>query len=135
MSYQGTLATTELIGNLGMDPEIKESKNGKRYATLSIATKGKTGENDEETYWHRVVVWNESTVEKYIIPYVKKGAKMYIKGDLKYYAMPDGDEGKTKKMYSIEISFGGEIMILDKKSDGPVSTESKSSAPDNDIPF
>ena len=72
MSYSGTLATTELIGNLGNDPEIKETNNGKKYAVLSIATKIKTGANDEETLWHRVVVWNESTIDKYIIPYIKK---------------------------------------------------------------
>ena len=139
MSYSGTLATTELIGNLGNDPEIKETNNGKKYAVLSIATKIKTGANDEETLWHRVVVWNESTIDKYIIPYIKKGAKLYIKGDLKYYKM-DTDDGKTIKMYSVELSFGGEIMILDKKSDG--NTDTSASAPaieskkhNSDIPF
>ena len=82
----GSLNKVQLIGRLGADPEIKQMVNGKSVARLSIATsqswKDKTsGEKKEKTEWHRVVIFNEGLVNV-VQQYVKKGANVYVEGQL-----------------------------------------------------
>ena len=82
----GSLNKVLLIGRLGADPEIKQMVNGKSVARLSLATsqswKDKnTGEKKEKTEWHRVVIFNEGLVGV-VQQYVKKGAQVYIEGQL-----------------------------------------------------
>ena len=105
----GSLNKVLLIGRLGADPEIKQMVNGKSVARLSLATsqswKDKnTGEKKEKTEWHRVVVFNEGLVNV-VQQYLKKGAQVYIEGQLSTRKWKDEKSGQDK--YSTEIIIQG----------------------------
>ncbi len=105
----GSLNKVLLIGRLGADPEIKQMVNGKNVARLSLATsqswKDKnTGEKKEKTEWHRVVVFNEGLVNV-VQQYLKKGAQVYIEGQLSTRKWKDEKTGQDK--YSTEILIQG----------------------------
>ena len=105
----GSLNKVLLIGRLGADPEIKQMVNGKSVARLSLATsqtwKDKnTGEKKEKTEWHRVVVFNEGLVNV-VQQYLKKGAQIYIEGQLSTRKWKDEQSGQDK--YSTEILIQG----------------------------
>ena len=105
----GSLNKVLLIGRLGADPEIKQMVNGKNVARLSLATsqswKDKsTGEKKEKTEWHRVVVFNEGLVNV-VQQYLKKGAQVYIEGQLSTRKWKDEQSGQDK--YSTEILIQG----------------------------
>ena len=105
----GSVNKVLLIGRLGADPEIKQMVNGKSVARLSLATsqtwKDKsTGEKKEKTEWHRVVVFNEGLVNV-VQQYLKKGAQVYIEGQLSTRKWKDEQSGQDK--YSTEILIQG----------------------------
>lgn len=110
-----------LIGNVGKDPEIRSTQDGREIANLSIATseswKDKnTGERKEKTEWHRISIFNEGLVGV-VKNYVKKGSKLYIEGQLQTRKWTDKD-GVEK--YSTEVvlqNFGGTLVMLDSKKD------------------
>ena len=105
----GSLNKVLLIGRLGADPEIKQMVNGKNVARLSLATsqtwKDKnTGEKKEKTEWHRIVVFNEGLVNV-VQQYLKKGAQIYVEGQLSTRKWKDEKSGQDK--YSTEILIQG----------------------------
>ena len=105
----GSLNKVLLIGRLGADPEVKQMVNGKSVARLSLATsqswKDKnTGEKKEKTEWHRVVVFNEGLVNV-VQQYLKKGAQVYVEGQLSTRKWKDEQSGQDK--YSTEILIQG----------------------------
>ena len=105
----GSLNKVLLIGRLGADQEIKQMVNGKSVARLSLATsqswKDKnTGEKKEKTEWHRVVVFNEGLVNV-VQQYLKKGAQIYVEGQLSTRKWKDEQSGQDK--YSTEILIQG----------------------------
>ena len=105
----GSLNKVLLIGRLGADPEIKQMVNGKSVARLSLATsqswKDKnTGEKKEKTEWHRIVVFNEGLVNV-VQQYLKKGAQVYVEGQLSTRKWKDEQSGQDK--YSTEILIQG----------------------------
>ena len=105
----GSLNKVQLIGRLGADPEIKQMVNGKSVARLSVATsqswKDKSsGERKEKTEWHRVVIFNEGLVNV-VQQYVKKGANVYVEGQLSTRKWKDESTGQDK--YSTEIVLQG----------------------------
>ena len=105
----GSLNKVLLIGRLGADPEIKQMVNGKSVARLSLATsqswKDKnTGERKEKTEWHRVVVFNEGLVNV-VQQYLKKGAQIYVEGQLTTRKWKDEQSGQDK--YSTEVVIQG----------------------------
>jgi single-strand DNA-binding protein len=105
----GSLNKVLLIGRLGADPEIKQMVNGKNVARLSLATsqtwKDKnTGEKKEKTEWHRIVVFNEGLVNV-VQQYLKKGAQIYVEGQLSTRKWKDEQSGQDK--YSTEILIQG----------------------------
>ena len=105
----GSLNKVLLIGRLGADPEIKQMVNGKSVARLSLATsqswKDKnSGEKKEKTEWHRVVVFNEGLVNV-VQQYLKKGAQVYVEGQLTTRKWRDEQNGQDK--YSTEIVIQG----------------------------
>ena len=105
----GSLNKVLLIGRLGADPEIKQMVNGKSVARLSLATsqswKDKnSGEKKEKTEWHRIVVFNEGLVNV-VQQYLKKGAQVYIEGQLSTRKWKDEQTGQDK--YSTEIILQG----------------------------
>ncbi|MBR0757917.1 single-stranded DNA-binding protein [Bradyrhizobium jicamae] len=161
----GSINKVILVGNLGKDPEIRRTQDGRPIANLSIATsetwrdKG-TGERKEKTEWHRVVIFNEGLC-KVAEQYLKKGAKVYIEGQLQTRKWTD-QSGVEK--YSTEVvlqGFNSNLTMLDGRgggggsfsddggsdfgSSGPVSSAprravaagggSRNSDMDDDIPF
>ena len=105
----GSLNKVLLIGRLGADPEIKQMVNGKSVARLSLATSNtwkdkNTGEKKEKTEWHRIVVFNEGLVNV-VQQYLKKGAQVYIEGQLSTRKWKDEQSGQDK--YSTEIILQG----------------------------
>ena len=123
-----SLNKVTLIGNLGADPEVRSTTNGSRVATLSLATsrqwKSQSGEKQEKTEWHRVVLWNNkaSNLADIAERYCKKGDKIYVEGSIEYRSWQDR-EGQTR--YTTEIN-GRELILLSGKGDG---TESYTPAP------
>ena len=105
----GSLNKVLLIGRLGADPEVKQMVNGKSVARLSLATsqswKDKnTGEKKEKTEWHRIVVFNEGLVNV-VQQYLKKGAQIYVEGQISTRKWKDEQSGQDK--YSTEIIIQG----------------------------
>ena len=105
----GSLNKVLLIGRLGADPEIKQMVNGKSVARFSLATSNtwkdkNTGEKKEKTEWHRIVVFNEGLVNV-VQQYLKKGAQVYIEGQLSTRKWKDEKSGQDK--YSTEVVIQG----------------------------
>jgi single-strand DNA-binding protein len=118
----GSVNKVILIGNLGKDPEVRSMQNGGKVVNLSIATSESwrdknSGERQEKTEWHRVVIFNEKlgeVAEKYL----KKGAKVYVEGALQTRKWTD-NSGAEK--YSTEVvlqRFRGELTMLDGGKSG-----------------
>ena len=150
----GSLNKVLLIGRLGADPEIKQMVNGKSIARFSLATSNtwkdkNTGERKEKTEWHRVVIFNEGLVNV-VQQYVKKGAQVYIEGQLSTRKWTDEKSGQEK--YSTEVvlqGFNSTFTMLGGKNNQSTvsqdSSESKSALPnekdisstdlDDEIPF
>jgi single-strand DNA-binding protein len=118
----GSVNKVILVGNLGKDPEIRRTQDGRPIANLSIATSETwrdkaTGERKEKTEWHRVVIFNEGLC-KVAEQYLKKGAKVYIEGALQTRKWTDKD-GIEK--YSTEVvlqGFNSTLTMLDGKGGG-----------------
>lgn len=112
-----------LIGNLGADPEVRYMPSGGAVANLRLATseswKDKnTGENVEQTEWHRVVLYNR--LGEIAGEYLRKGARVYIEGSLKTRKW-QGQDGQDR--YTTEI-IGREMQMLDSKSSAPSNVPS-----------
>ncbi|MBT4890156.1 MAG: single-stranded DNA-binding protein [Rhodospirillales bacterium] len=118
----GSVNKVILVGNLGRDPEIRNTQAGAKIANFSIATseswKDKsTGERREKTEWHRIVVFNEGLagiVERFL----KKGSKVYVEGSLQTRKWT-GNDGIEK--YTTEVvlqGFNGNLTMLDSRSGG-----------------
>ena len=111
-----TINKVIIIGNLGQDPEIRKTQDGREIANFSLATSEKwfdksTGEKKEKTEWHKISVFSQGLVD-IIKQYVKKGSKLYIEGALQTRKWKDGN-GIEK--YSTEIvlqNFNSTLQIL-----------------------
>ena len=136
----GSLNKVQLIGRLGADPEIKQMVNGKNVARLSIATsqswKDKnSGEKKEKTEWHRIVIFNEGLVNV-VQQYLKKGANVYVEGQLTTRKWKDESSGQDK--YSTEIvlqGYNSSLTMLDsrnKNENSNLVSENKSALPNED---
>lgn len=118
----GSVNKVILVGNLGADPEIRRTQDGRPIANLRIATSDSwrdknSSERREKTEWHRVVVFNEGLC-KVIEQYVKKGSKVYIEGALQTRKWVD-QAGVEK--YSTEIvlqGFNSVLTMLDGRKGG-----------------
>ena len=136
-----------LVGNLGQDPEVKYTAGGDAVTTLSIATSDSwkdkdTGQDQERTEWHRVVLWRR--LAEIAGEYLNKGSKVYVEGQLRTRKWEQ--EGQTR--YTTEI-VARELQFLDSKNttespktkDSQVETEKSlpeiedSSIDDDEIPF
>jgi single-strand DNA-binding protein len=118
----GSVNKVILIGNLGADPEIRRTQDGRPIANLRVATSETwrdkaTGERREKTEWHRVVIFNEGLC-KIVEQYVKKGSKVYLEGSLQTRKWQDKD-GQDR--YSTEVvlqGFNSQLTMLDKMGGG-----------------
>lgn len=147
----GSLNRAQILGNVGRDPEIRRTNDGRPIANLSVATSDRwrdkaTGENKERTQWHRVVCFNE-TLCKVIEQYVKKGSKVYIEGSIETRKWTDQN---SIERYSTEIvmrPYNSMLQLLDKKNghtqseDDYGTTRTREDGPsrreeiDDEIPF
>jgi single-strand DNA-binding protein len=118
----GSVNKVILVGNLGRDPETRRMTSGDPVVNLSLATSESwrdkaSGERKEKTEWHRVVIFNKNLAE-IAEKYLRKGAKVYVEGQLQTRKWTDKD-GAEK--YSTEIvlqNFRGELTMLDGRNDG-----------------
>lgn len=118
----GSVNKVILIGNLGADPEVRRTQDGRPIANLRVATSETwrdkaTGERKEKTEWHRVVIFNEGLC-RVAEQYLKKGAKVYIEGQLQTRKWTD-QSGQEK--YSTEVvlqGFNSQLTMLDRSGGG-----------------
>jgi single-strand DNA-binding protein len=130
----GSVNKVILIGNLGKDPEIRRTQDGRPIANLRIATSESwrdknSGERREKTEWHSVVIFSEPLC-KIAEQYLKKGSKVYIEGALQTRKWQD-QQGQER--YSTEVvlqGFNGTLTMLDGRPGGGMS-DSASSDYDN----
>src|ERR671919_1705352 len=122
----GSVNKVILVGNLGKDPEIRRTQDGRPIANLRVATseswrdKG-TGERKEKTEWHRVVIFNEALC-RIAEQYLKKGSKVYLEGQLQTRKWQD-QSGQDK--YTTEVvlqGFSGQLALLDSRGAGMQET-------------
>ena len=129
-----SLNRVSLIGNLGRDPEIRRTQDGRPIVNMSVATSESwtdktTGEKREKTEWHRVVIFNEN-LAKVAEQYLKKGAKVFIEGALQTRKWQDRD-GADK--YTTEVVLQGFscqlIMLGDRAGNGEAREYGSESQP------
>ena len=124
----GSVNKVILVGNLGKDPEIRRTNDGRPIANLSVATSESwrdknTGERKEKTEWHRVVIFSEGLC-KIAEQYLKKGSKVYVEGSLQTRKWQD--QSGTDK-YSTEVvlqNFNSVLTMLDTRGGGGGGMES-----------
>ncbi len=142
----GSVNKVILIGNLGVDPEIRQTQAGKPICNLRVATSESwrdksSGERRERTEWHRVVIFNEGLC-KVAEQYLRKGAKVYLEGQLQTRKWQD-QSGADR--YSTEVvlqGFGSSLVMLDapQKDAAPERERVPADSPnpvdlDSEIPF
>jgi len=118
----GSVNKVILVGNLGADPEIRRTQDGRPIANLRVATseswKDKTtGERKERTEWHRVVIFSEG-LAKIAEQYLKKGSKVYLEGQLQTRKWTDKE---NVERYSTEVvlqGFNATLTMLDRAGGG-----------------
>ncbi len=118
----GSVNKVILVGNLGRDPEIRRTQDGRPIAHLSVATSDSwrdkaTGERRERTEWHRVVIFNEPLC-RIAEQYLKKGSKVYLEGSLQTKKWQD-QSGQEK--YTTEVvlqGFNAQLTMLDRLGSG-----------------
>ncbi|MTI10513.1 single-stranded DNA-binding protein [Curvivirga aplysinae] len=113
----GSLNKVILVGNLGADPEIRNTQNGDKVASLRIATterwKDRDGNSQDRTEWHRVVIFGKTAdvCERYL----KKGAKVLIEGKLQTRKWQDQSGADRYSTEVVVSGFGGNMTMLDSK--------------------
>lgn len=118
----GSVNKVILVGNLGKDPEVRKTQDGKSIVNLSVATSDtwrdkNTGERREKTEWHRVVIFNEG-LARVAEQYLKKGAKVYVEGQLQTRKWTD-QSGAEK--YTTEVvlqNYNSALTMLDGRREG-----------------
>lgn len=128
----GSVNKVILVGNVGKDPEVRFLNDGGKVASFSVATSESwkdrnTGERKDRTEWHKVVVFNDRLVDV-IERYVKKGAKLYLEGQLQTRKWTD-QQGQEK--YTTEVvltKFKGELAMLDGRTSDSSDFRSESPA-------
>ena len=118
----GSVNKVILVGNLGKDPEIRSTQDGREIASFSIATsetwKDKnSGERKEKTEWHNIVIFNPNLITV-VKNYVKKGSKLYIEGALQTRKWTDKDGHERYTTEVVLQNFNGNPTMLDSKRDG-----------------
>jgi single-strand DNA-binding protein len=125
----GSVNKVILVGNLGKDPEMRRTQDGRPIAQLSVATSETwrdkaTGERKEKTEWHRVVIFNENLC-RIAEQYLKKGSKVYLEGQLQTRKWQD-QSGQEKYTTEVVLNFNGQLTMLDRageRSSGDFSSD------------
>lgn len=115
-----------LLGNVGNDPKINKTQDGKKIATFSLATsekwKGKNGEQQEKVEWHNIVVFSEGLVG-IIEKYVKKGSKLFVEGSLQTRKWKNNDSIEKSITEIVLQGFNNKIEIIDNRKDNGNSVD------------
>ena len=134
----GSVNKAVLVGNVGKDPEVRSMQNGDRVASFSLATseswRDKSGERQDRTTWHNIVVFNDNLV-KVAEAYVKKGAKLYVEGAIQHRKFTDRDGNERQVCEIVLQKFRGELQILDggKQAEEEAPARSPRGQPKNDL--
>jgi single-strand DNA-binding protein len=118
----GSVNKVILVGNLGKDPEVRRTQDGRPIVNMTVATSDtwrdkNTGERKERTEWHRVVIFSEG-LAKVAEQYLKKGSKVYLEGQLQTRKWQD-QQGQDR--YSTEVvlqGFSSQLTMLDRAGAG-----------------
>ncbi len=118
----GSVNKVILVGNLGREPEVRSMQSGDKVCNLSVATSERwrdrnTGDMNEKTEWHRVVIFDQKLIEV-AEKYLQKGAKVFLEGQLQTRKWTD-QQGQEK--YTTEVvlqRFRGELVMLDSRGGG-----------------
>lgn len=118
----GSVNKVILVGNLGRDPEARNTQDGSKIVHLSVATSERwrdrqSGEQRERTEWHRVVIFNDKLGE-IAERYLRKGSKIYLEGALQTRKWTGND---NQERYTTEVilqRYRGELTLLDGRGDG-----------------
>ncbi len=129
----GSVNKVILVGNLGRDPEIRNTQSGQKVVNLSVATSEtwrdrNSGERQERTEWHRVVIFNDRLADV-AERFLKKGSKVYLEGTLQTRKW-QGQDGQDR--YTTEVVLGrfrGELQMLDGRGEGGGGGDYQRSAP------
>ena len=129
----GSVNKVILVGNLGADPEVRQTQDGRPIVNLRLATSENwrdkaTGERREKTEWHRVVIFNEN-LARVAEQYLKKGSKVYLEGQLETRKWQD-KEGKDR--YTTEVvlrQYNSSLVLLDGRRDGGGAVDYGGGAP------
>jgi single-strand DNA-binding protein len=129
----GSVNKVILVGNVGADPEIRRTQDGRAIASIRLATSESwrdknSGERREKTEWHTIVVFNEG-LAKLVEQYVKKGAKLYIEGQLQTRKWQDNSGNDRWSTEVVLQGFSASLQMLDRREgtgyraggDGPES--------------
>ena len=122
----GSVNKVTLVGNLGRDPEVRQTQDGRPIVNLSVATSESwrdrsSGERREKTEWHRVVIFNDRLADV-AQKFLRKGSKVYLEGQLQTRKWQD-QTGQDR--YSTEVVLGqfrGELTMLDGRSDSSMNS-------------
>jgi single-strand DNA-binding protein len=144
----GSVNKVILIGNVGKDPEIRSTQAGAKVVSFTLATSDTwndkaSGERKERTEWHRVVVFNEQIADV-AERFLKKGAKVYVEGQLqtRKWTTPDGQDHYTTEV--VLPRFKGEMTMLTRPNSGEQTAPGNATGAgylprggehDEDIPF
>ncbi|TPW33910.1 single-stranded DNA-binding protein [Oecophyllibacter saccharovorans] len=118
----GSVNKVTLVGNLGRDPEVRNTQSGSKIVNLTLATSDSwndraTGERRERTEWHRIVIFNERLADV-AERFLRKGRKIYVEGELRTRKWTD-QSGAEK--YTTEVvldRFRGDLVLLDGRNSG-----------------
>ena len=116
----GSVNKVILVGNLGRDPETRQSSNGQKIVTFTLATSDtwrdkNSGERQEKTEWHRIVIFNAGLAD-IAEKYLRKGSKVYIEGSLQTRKWTD-QNGMEKSTTEIVLgAYRGELVLFDTKA-------------------
>ena len=145
----GSVNKVIMVGHLGADPEVRRLPSGEPVVNLRVATSESwrdrnTGERRDRTEWHSVVIFNEN-LAKVAEQYLKKGAKVYIEGQLQTRKWQDQNGNDRYTTEVVLQRFRGELVMLDTRGDGesghPIHRDGGSSSVgysrelDDEIPF
>ncbi|MGI9481591.1 MAG: single-stranded DNA-binding protein [Hyphomicrobiales bacterium] len=130
----GSVNKVILVGNLGADPEIRNTRDGKPIANLSVATSESwkdraTGERREKTEWHRVVIFNEG-LTRIAEQYLRKGSKVYLEGQLQTRKWQDQSGADRYTTEVVLQGFNSTLTMLDSRSDSGGGYASQSAGND-----
>ena len=136
----GTINRVFLLGNLGRDPEIRFTAAGSKVANLSIATSRRwkdrsSGELEQATDWHRIVVWGDKLIENVVEKYLKKGSPVHIEGELRTRSYEkDGSTRYITEVLARRLQLVGKA---EPAGEPPATEEPPVAEPEEpeDIPF